>query len=378
MELLKEITNKDAGFPEKKVKYTIREAARAVLFHREKVAMLYVRKHKYHKIPGGGIKKGEDARKGLERELLEETGCKANITGEVGKIIEYKDDIRKKQISYCFLAEVTGKGKKQYFTGLEKSQGFMLKWMEPDDAIRKISRDKPTTYDGRFIVIRDAIFLKKAKALSGLREIKRGRFHAIQNRIGDIIKKSGVEEDAKHSKLVRKWVLKMKKNAGEELQIAALAHDIDRAVKPRTEWKKGESYEKYKRRHSKRSALITADLMKEFGYDEESIAKARRLIEKHEFGGDKETNILTDADSIAYFDYNINFYLEREGAERTKKKINFMYSRASKRAQRHIMRIRFPAAVKREFKEALKRNQTTLRTTAVPPRPAGNVFPGSK
>ena len=352
MKLLKEITNKDAGFPDKKVKYTTREAARAVLFRKGKVAILYVSKHKYHKIPGGGIKKGEDARKGLERELLEETGCKANITGEAGKIIEYKDDRKKKQVSCCFLAEATDKGKKQHFTGLEKSQGFILKWMKLDDAIAKISKDKPTTYDGRFITIRDAIFLKRAKALL---EIENERFHGIEKRIASILKESRVEEDAEHSKITRKWILKLKKNAGEELQIAALAHDIDRAVKPRTRMRNGESYEKYKIRHSKRSARITADLMKECGYDNISIGKTRKFIEKHESGGDPESDLLRDADSIAYFDYNIGFYLRREGAERTKKKINFMYLRASERARKRIRKIRFAASVRKVFNEAVKK-----------------------
>jgi H+-transporting ATPase len=69
-----------------------RQAARAVVFDNEnKIALLYVSKHSYHKIPGGGIEKGEDIFRALEREMIEEIGSKISVTGEIGKIIEYRN-----------------------------------------------------------------------------------------------------------------------------------------------------------------------------------------------------------------------------------------------------------------------------------------------
>lgn len=165
MELLKEISNQDIGEKNKEVKYVVRKAARAVLFDGEKIALLFVSKHNYHKLPGGGAKLNENIKKALVREIMEETGCTAEIKDNVGVIVEYRDNFEKIQFSYCFVAEVINNYREQFFTEKEKVQGFQLKWVSLDEAIKLIENDKPDNYEGKFIVKRDVVFLKKAKEI---------------------------------------------------------------------------------------------------------------------------------------------------------------------------------------------------------------------
>lgn len=144
--------------------YNCRQAARAVLFdNNNKVAILEVTKLGYHKIPGGGIEEGEDKKTALKRECLEETGCNINIKNELGIIIEYKDEYEIKQNSHCYLAKVSGQKGKVDFTEKEKSKGFVLRWINLDEAIKLFEKDKTKNYEGGFIRIRDLIFLKEAK-----------------------------------------------------------------------------------------------------------------------------------------------------------------------------------------------------------------------
>jgi 8-oxo-dGTP pyrophosphatase MutT (NUDIX family) len=71
----------------------IRKAARAVVFDNDnKITILKVANHNYYKLPGGGVEEGEDLAKALEREAMEEIGCKISVTGEIGKIIEHRDE----------------------------------------------------------------------------------------------------------------------------------------------------------------------------------------------------------------------------------------------------------------------------------------------
>jgi len=163
MELLKEI--KDKEFPSNESTLEIREASRAVLFDDDGlIPLLFVSKHNYHKLPGGGIDDGEDKAKALVREILEEVGSEIKVTGEVGKIIEFRSKWNLKQTSYCYLGKIISKGEPN-FTKKELNQGFTIVWLSLKDAISKIKKDKPKNYSGSFIQKRDLVFLKKMNRL---------------------------------------------------------------------------------------------------------------------------------------------------------------------------------------------------------------------
>ncbi len=164
MKLIKEITNKDIGVPNKKeVKYRIRKAVRAVLFGKDnKVAILFASKNGYHKIAGGGIENGENIKQALAREIKEETGCTATIKDEVGLIIEYRDNFDLIQLSYCYVAKVVKYGEPD-FTDSEKSEGFQLQWLTLDQAIKTISKEKSKLYEAKFMTTRDLAFLKETR-----------------------------------------------------------------------------------------------------------------------------------------------------------------------------------------------------------------------
>lgn len=144
-----------------------RQAARAVVLNElGQVALLKVGDHNHHKLPGGGVEDGEDMRRALERELLEEIGCEAEVVAEVGEVVEYRDQWKMKQISYCYLAKQVGEQQATSFTQEELDDGFEVIWAANiDEAISLLERDDPVNYDGRFIKPRDLAFLMAAKRL---------------------------------------------------------------------------------------------------------------------------------------------------------------------------------------------------------------------
>ncbi len=63
--------------------------------------------------------------------------------------------------------------------------------------------------------------------------VKMKKNECVKKKIEKIIKNSLVPEDLIHSKNTLEWLLILKPDADEALQIAALAHDIERAIEER-------------------------------------------------------------------------------------------------------------------------------------------------
>lgn len=162
MKLIQTIQFKDLK-PEAIEKFKVRRAARAVVFDQDKnIGVLYIGKHGYHKLPGGGLEGEENISAALRRECLEEIGCDIETFGELGEIIEYRDKFSLKQHSYCFIANLVGTKKSPDFTQGEIENGFSIKWLPLENALELLLNDQPEEYEGKFIQIRDSLFLKEA------------------------------------------------------------------------------------------------------------------------------------------------------------------------------------------------------------------------
>lgn len=147
---------------EERNEYRVRHAARAIVRDNEgKVAILHVTKHNYHKLPGGGVKEGEDMIKALYRECLEEIGCDVELTSDDEFMVdEYRDKIKLYGVSNCYIAKVKGEKGQPSFTEKELANGFEIVWVDPSDVIALLENDRPDDYEGPFIQKRDMLFLK--------------------------------------------------------------------------------------------------------------------------------------------------------------------------------------------------------------------------
>lgn len=173
MELLKEIFENDVtvkASEKKEARWEFRKAARALVFDKEEnIAILFVSKKNYHKLPGGGIEEGENIEEALKREIIEETGCEVEIRPqEVGITIEYRSSDELLQLSYCYLSDVVGEPGKMAFTEREITNGFRLKWMSIDEAIETLKKDAPSETFEKFMRARDLVFLEKAREILSL------------------------------------------------------------------------------------------------------------------------------------------------------------------------------------------------------------------
>lgn len=156
-----------------------------------------------------------------------------------------------------------------------------------------------------------------------------------KQKIRAIIARSNVPEDPRHADNTLEWLLKLDPQADQSLQIAALAHDIDRAVEAQKVRRKDFSdFETFKTAHAISSRIMLRKILKEYGVERDVADEACRLVVHHETGGDSRSDLLRDADSISFFDVNLPLYYLREGPVETRRRCVWGYQRLSGRMQK--------------------------------------------
>jgi len=96
-----------------------------------------------------------------------------------------------------------------------------------------------------------------------------------------------VPEDSRHADNTLEWLLRLEPDANDALQLAALAHDIDRAI-GRIKIKRADfgNYDAFKAAHARNSAEILSPILTACGVERNIVKEACHLVQAHEVGGD--------------------------------------------------------------------------------------------
>ena len=164
----------------------------------------------------------------------------------------------------------------------------------------------------------------------------------VKKTIEGIIEKSLVSEDPLHAKNTLEWLLKLKPDADDALKIAALGHDIERAIEHRKVKRKDyRDYDEFKEAHALNSARILEEIMKGCNVRKELIDDICFLVSHHETGGTRRVDVLRDADSISFFHVNLPYYFIRNGIEETKRRCLWGYRKLPRNLQEVAVRFSY-------------------------------------
>lgn len=200
----------------------------------------------------------------------------------------------------------------------------------------------------------------------------------LENKIIEILKPT--KKELEHGLETVKWLDILYPNSRWEIRIAALAHDIERAVPdipnmtpPKIHKIGEEDYEVWKRRHAQRSAAIMEHLMKIYLFEESAVQRVIKAISAHDNISDKNkssddlyvptyadkikdshfaigAHAVSDADSARFFDSGLPNYIEAFGIESAKIKARDMYKRCTNKTKEVIMKLEFNKEIKRSLK----------------------------
>ena len=148
-----------------------------------------------------------------------------------------------------------------------------------------------------------------------------------------VIKTIGKDKnDLIHAKRTVYWVKKLKPDSDEALLIAAVAHDIERAIYG--DRQKGQDTKKI-RAHEEQSAIEIEKFLKTQNADETLIQRVKHLVICHEEGGDEEQNILNDADCLAVLEKKTKRWITESQVE-GKKRTDFVFGRIKSEKAKQI------------------------------------------
>jgi len=141
-------------------------------------------------------------------------------------------------------------------------------------------------------------------------------------------------ESLEHFERTVHWVEQLKPDADEAIRIAAYAHDIERAFRKKSSAETFQDKEfndsDFLVGHETQGAKIITRLLHEQHFDEEKIQRVAHMIRHHEEGGDGESDLIKDTDSISYLEINAVKHVqltEKLGVEKIQRKIDWMYHR---------------------------------------------------
>lgn len=153
--------------------------------------------------------------------------------------------------------------------------------------------------------MRDAVLKSIARIEAGLAEDPR------RDRAGP----DEGPRDLLFTRCVASWVKRLAENPSESLLLAAWGHVLDRWTLPRNSHPQKypmttAGYHKWRKALDLISADATEKILRGEGVAEETVARVRELILKKKFPSDPDSQILEDADCLAFLELKLEGYLE--------------------------------------------------------------------
>ena len=147
-----------------------RPSARAIIIQGDKIALVYSKKEKYYKFPGGGIHDDEDKRSALIREVREEVGMVVipESIREFGSVLRRQKSDRNEntifeQENYYYLCDVENSLVDQELDDYENEAEFVLRIVNIDTAIEANDIYKSDIYFNEVMIKRDLRMLRLIK-----------------------------------------------------------------------------------------------------------------------------------------------------------------------------------------------------------------------
>jgi len=120
-----------------------------------------------------------------------------------------------------------------------------------------------------------------------------------------------------YAQRMTEWLDKMNPDASEALRLAARCQHIERWVIPREEYPENRpGYLKWRNELKKYHAERAGAILKEVGYDQETIKRVQKLVMKKGIKTDPEAQMLEDVICLVFLSYYFDDFAEKHDDEK--------------------------------------------------------------
>ena len=120
-----------------------------------------------------------------------------------------------------------------------------------------------------------------------------------------------------HARMVSDWVERLAPGASEALRLAARAHHVRRWEIPRADFPAGRAgYHRWRAALHEHHARVVGEILREVGYDAQTIGRVQELVQKRGLGRDPEVQVLEDSLCLVFLETQLaEFSLRTEEAK---------------------------------------------------------------
>ena len=116
-----------------------------------------------------------------------------------------------------------------------------------------------------------------------------------------------------------RWADTLDPEASEALRLAVRSQHIRRWEIPRSEYPMGRAgYHRWRTTLYRFHADTVAGILRDTGYDDDTVARVRELVQKRRLGADPEVQTLEDAAALVFLEHHLDDFMKRDDMDEAK------------------------------------------------------------
>jgi len=151
------------------------------------------------------------------------------------------------------------------------------------------------------------------------------------------------------------WVLKLDRNASEELLLASRSQHIGRWQIPRSQYPEGRNgYLDWRRDLAKFHAEKSSEILKEVGYDLKTISRVNELILKKKIKVDPEVQLLENALCLVFLEFQYEDFYPRYEPDKIVNILRKSLLKMDKAGHEHALTLKYSEEGANHIRKALE------------------------